>query len=622
MKKQIVVMLALAALLCTTATGLINPNFTLSNIYEQADQILVLEFTEVKDGKMTAKVTKVLKGDEEEAPKTVTLDVMGGLGEYQKTAGEGVLNVVKAGYKTGVLFVGEFMIVSADGYAEDPMPRALLNLGHPPFSKFQWAMFLNEEGSFTMERQPGPELLATFAGSTDMVIKAIEYIRDDPAADLPVTEGVVWAKESKVGKVDGEVVSVMGVDMAGEGKLDVFVAATGGDKLFRFNGKGFDDVSEKLGLASKSQYVAWGDYNGDGRLDLASWNGKEVVIYAGQADGKLTALPVTSGETIKDCLGLAAVGGADGKSVLVVSTKEAAVLVTVGEKMTASALATGEVKDFAAPGACLVADLDGDGQVDILRPFERGAIMYKGTAAGKFAEPAAVDAARGPGIYAGCLGDFDHDGLLDVFFTAADRTRLYQNNGGGKFSERIGLSGEIPYISKPEGNDCSTGDFNGDGRQDILIGYRSMGPQLFFNRGFRSFGHAREVDLSMQGQLPKSHQGQAAVTLGDFNGSGAIDMVVALKDGEIYLVPREVSGVARAVTVVLDEKALGAGTVTVKAKHFDHSLGAMVVRSGRPATFCVTLPGLVTLSWQLPDGKEQTKAVKVENKPVTVKIGK
>jgi hypothetical protein len=258
----------------------------------------------------------------------------------------------------------------------------------------------------------------------------------------------------------------------------------------------------------------------------------------------------------------------------------------------------------------------------VLRIFDRGGMFYKGQGGGKFADPVATNTGKGPGRYAMCLGDYDHDGKLDVFFTAEDRTRLYQNQGGGKFDELVSLSGEIPYISKPEGVACDTGDFNNDGRQDIFIGYYRMGPQLFFNRGFRSFGHARDVDLSMQNQLEASHEGQQAGCLGDFTGSGAIDMALALKDGEVWLMPRKLDGPARGVTVALAPDGAAKGPVLVTAKYFERDLGAKVVRPGMPVFFGVPDPGAVTVSWQVPGGEQQERELAVENAAIRTVIGK
>ncbi len=627
MKKQIMVALTVLTVLCTAATALINPNFTLKDVYDQSDQILVLEFTKVtEDGKMIAKVTKVLKGDADKAPKEMTLDVMGNMAEHQKAAGENVLNVVKSGHKQAVVFIGTYMIVSPEGHGGDPMEAALLNLGHQPFSKFQWAIFTEYEGELEMDRQPGPELLATFNGSTDMVIKAVEYIRDDPEAHLPVTEGVTWDKEIKVGQVEGKASEMMAVDIAGDGKVSMFVASLGGDKLFQWNGKAFDDITAKHGLSSKSAQVAWGDFNGDKRLDLASWTGKEVVIHTQGADGKFSPLPATSGETIKTSLSLAAIGGpAKDRASLVVSTPEAPVMLTVAEdgSLKCAALPAGKRDALNEPAASLVADFDGDNLTDVLQLFANGSLFYKGQGEGKFADPVVTQASKGPGIYATCLGDYDHDGLLDIVSVAEDRSRMFQNNGEAKFEEMIDLSGEISYISKPDGISCATADFNNDGRQDVVIGYKRMHPLLFFNRGFRSFGHARDVDLSMLGMLQAAHNGQSAVAMGDFNGSGALDMAMALENGEIWLAPRKMQGPGLAVTAMLAADGPVKGPVVVTAKRFERSLGAMIVRPGEATAFYGTNePGPITLSWQLPGGERQTEEIILEDKPARLVIKK
>jgi hypothetical protein len=46
------------------------------------------------------------------------------------------------------------------------------------------------------------------------------------------------------------------------------------------------------------------------------------------------------------------------------------------------------------------------------------------------------------------------------------------------------------------------GDFNNDGRQDIVIGYSAAEPRIFFNRGFRSFGNAASINMGWKELLP------------------------------------------------------------------------------------------------------------------------
>ena len=66
-----------------------------------------------------------------------------------------------------------------------------------------------------------------------------------------------------------------------------------------------EDVTSKLALRSKSSVFAWGDFNRDGKLDLASWDGKELRIHWQKADGTFAAAAVKAGDALKNgCLSL------------------------------------------------------------------------------------------------------------------------------------------------------------------------------------------------------------------------------------------------------------------------------------------------------------------------------
>ncbi len=59
------------------------------------------------------------------------------------------------------------------------------------------------------------------------------------------------------------------------GKPALFVACESGDRLFAgAKGRTFTDLTEARGLQSKSAAFAWGDFAGQGRLDLISFDGK------------------------------------------------------------------------------------------------------------------------------------------------------------------------------------------------------------------------------------------------------------------------------------------------------------------------------------------------------------
>ncbi len=247
----------------------------------------------------------------------------------------------------------------------------------------------------------------------------------------------------------------------------------------------------------------------------------------------------------------------------------------------------------------------------------RGILLF-GTTGFAGAAPAPSRVATGGGRHGACVGDYDADGLLDVFVGGERRHRLFHNMGGGRFVDLLHQSGEIEYIPKPGAIRPQTGDVNNDGRQDVLVVYGvQLSPHLFFNRGFRSFGHARELDLQIEGRLPEASLGQQGGCLGDFNGDGALDMVLALMNGELWVFYREVDNeFAMAATAALSPESPWPGPINVAAWAGEppRALGTCVVRpGGPPALWGVpeSEAGDVTIRWRTPDGAVQTRVVEV-----------
>jgi hypothetical protein len=269
--------------------------------------------------------------------------------------------------------------------------------------------------------------------------------------------------------------------------------------------------------------------------------------------------------------------------------------------------------------ACVVADLDGDALPDVLQPFATGALLYRGAGGGQFRPPGRLTGVGTGGGRAGAFpGDFDADGLLDVFVAGPRRCGLWHNAGKGRFTEALPLSGEVAYISKPGGIGGSTCDVNNDGRQDVLIVYADRGPQIFFNRGFRSFGHSHAMDLSEKKLLPAADAGLRAGLIADLNGDGGQDMAVALAGGELWVFFREVGDVpALCVRASLAAGGPTAGPINVVGRLEGRCLGAWpVTAGGAGAMFGLLEPARCKLTWPGPDGKERQKLVEVEDAPV------
>ena len=614
-------------------------------LFYQSDEVLLLEIKGI-DGKgvATASVRKALKADANRpTPKEVRLDLLSDAGNYRSEANQ-IARWIAGGKKQALFFVGSFdLAVPIFEANEQAAEVELQNLGLLHMEG-TW-LILNKKWRDDDAWQPWriqlPDFLKTpWDGGTDMLLRCIEYLKSDERASFPARAGVQWDKSVKLGEVAGQVYAAEAVDLRGKGRAELFLASEKGDQLISCDGNGAPSAVQ---LKSRSRAHAWADFNRDGRLDLVSWDGNGLAIYLQNDRGGFDRVACKTGDALKDgCVRMDVLdsGGAGGTGVLV-STNSWPVLLLVKSDGNATARPLGggdfPVRECGAAGPCLVEDFDGDGIADVFQACSLSPLFYKGKGGGEFAPPVRVgppsDGRKGRiAPRALCAGDFDGDGLLDAFAATDAGGRLWQNDGNGRFTEVARLSGKAGSMVFPGAIVVQSGDFNNDARQDLLIAYESNSvPQLFFNRGFRSFLYAWDLDIGHEkGVLDPSLgrldiEAQQAACLGDFNGDGALDMAVVLKNGDVWLFPRKVDkdGPARGVVVSLPLSAPTAGPLNVQAYSGKRLLGAWSLRAGAPGTIIGTRSsGPITLKWNWPDGKPQDKKVKVGDRVTPVSLDK
>ncbi len=117
-------------------------------------------------------------------------------------------------------------------------------------------------------------------------------------------------------------------------------------------------------------------------------------------------------------------------------------------------------------------------------------------------------------------GDFDNDGLPDVYFCSlTGRNRLYKNLGDWRFqdvTEQAGLGETLLYS-----RGAVFTDINGDRHLDLLVSCSGQGVRCFLNNGTGKFTDA----TASAGTANAS--GSTSLTLADIDGNGTLDLYVA-----------------------------------------------------------------------------------------------
>jgi hypothetical protein len=211
-----------------------------------------------------------------------------------------------------------------------------------------------------------------------------------------------------------------------------------------------------------AEYVAIADYNGDGIQDLAVGylNSSFISILLGNGAGGFTA---ASNFTVPNGVQQIALGdfNSDGKIDLALATIPGlAVLLGNGNGQFGAA---NLLSTTATTTSVAVGDFNGDGVADLATSVTNNSQVriYAGTGTGTFGAPA-VFAASGPMSVA--VGDFNGDGNDDVAAAGAGRTSVLLGNGAG------GLAAAVEYANGGIlARFIVAADLNGDGRTDLAL---------------------------------------------------------------------------------------------------------------------------------------------------------
>jgi hypothetical protein len=252
--------------------------------------------------------------------------------------------------------------------------------------------------------------------------------------------------------------------------------------------------------------IVTADFNNDGKLDLA--NGNAVLLGNGDGTFKSTQPLSVPGPVIAS-----ADFNSDGKPDLVVVPQAGtsfSVLLGNGDGTFQTAQNTNVGASFSA---VVGIDINGDGKPDILGAAGGSVFVLLGNGDGTF-KPATVYPA-GP-IFNDLIltGDFNSDGKLDILIVGGGNDlAVLLGNGDGTFRPAINST---PGLSAPVG--VAVGDLNHDGKLDLIWAVSDLAStqtSLLLGKGDGTF-QAPSAAISVAGPL----------AVYDLDGDGNLDLVM------------------------------------------------------------------------------------------------
>ena len=270
------------------------------------------------------------------------------------------------------------------------------------------------------------------------------------------------------------------------------------------------------GIAAGS--MALGDFNGDGKQDIAVAQWAPGMLSVALGDGTGNFGPPTTYNTGSGSAGVA-IGDFNGdgrQDIAVINVGSSNVSIFIGDGTGTFNGPTNYPTDI-LPYDVAVGDFNGDGKQDLAVAASGGftVSILLGDGAGHFSSPTNFNAGVSPQSVV--VGDFNNDGKQDVavindYYPSTDRVSILLGDGAGN------LGAPTAIVVGTNAGSIALADLNGDGNQDLVVAnYESNNISILLGNGTGHFGTPTNVAAG---------SGPSSIVVGDFDADGHQDLAV------------------------------------------------------------------------------------------------
>ncbi|MFT3786635.1 MAG: FG-GAP-like repeat-containing protein [Tepidisphaeraceae bacterium] len=310
-------------------------------------------------------------------------------------------------------------------------------------------------------------------------------------------------------------------DMDEDGKLDLVVANSTANTVTLFAGNGDGTfktpTSYSVGTSKNPCAIALGDFNGDGKRDVATANemGWDVSLLFRTATG--FSAPTTLALNRRAVQIAAADFNGDGRLDLVTANTAVTTSVALFTQQSNGTFTTAKNYNTAGPTSALCIasyDVDHDGLADAVAAESGGYIsVRRGRSDGTLASVVRYGTGYAPRWMA--LGDFNEDGAIDTVTVSYQSGAISITLGGADGS----FLGNIRTDLGAKPNNIELGDFNHDNRLDVVaVSQEANRISVLLTSSAGRLGTPTSYTV---GQTP------IRAVARDFNHDGELDLAVA-----------------------------------------------------------------------------------------------